>query len=227
MLVCIPNVLSKEQVFQCRERMATTEWVDGKVTAGEQSATVKYNSQLPENSPLANDIGNLILDALARSPTFMAAALPLKIFPPLFNRYENGGHFGVHVDNAIRRVSGTTVRVRTDLSATLFFSEPEEYDGGELVIEDVYGVQEIKLAAGDMVLYPSTSLHRVEPVTRGARICSFFWMQSMVRDDGQRALLYDLDRSIQELALEQGIEHPNVVRLSGIYHNLIRRWADT
>ena len=227
MLVCIPNVLSKQQVAYCRDRMATAEWVDGKVTAGQQSATVKYNLQLPEGSAVAREIGDLILDALANTPPFISAALPLKIFPPLFNRYENSGHFGIHVDNAIRHVPGTVVRVRTDLSATLFFAEPDEYDGGELIIEDTYGAQAVKLAAGDMVLYPSTSLHRVEPVTRGARICSFFWLQSMVRDDGQRTLLYDLDQSIQDLANEQGIEHANVVRLSGIYHNLIRRWADT
>lgn len=227
MLVCIPNVLSKQQVAYCRDRMATAEWVDGKVTAGQQSATVKYNLQLPEGSAVAREIGDLILDALANTPAFISAALPLKIFPPLFNRYENGGHFGIHVDNAIRYVPGTVVRVRTDLSATLFFAEPDEYDGGELIIEDTYGAQAVKLAAGDMVLYPSTSLHRVKPVTRGARICSFFWLQSMVRDDDQRTLLYDLDQSIQELASEQGIEHANVVRLSGIYHNLIRRWADT
>lgn len=227
MLVCIPNVLSKQQVAYCRDRMATAEWVDGKVTAGQQSATVKYNLQLPEGSAVAREIGDLILDALANTPAFISAALPLKIFPPLFNRYENGGHFGIHVDNAIRHVPGTVVRVRTDLSATLFFAEPDEYDGGELIIEDTYGAQAVKLAAGDMVLYPSTSLHRVKPVTRGARICSFFWLQSMVRDDGQRTLLYDLDQSIQDLANEQGIEHANVVRLSGIYHNLIRCWADT
>lgn len=227
MLISIPNILTKEQVAACREQMDAVEWVDGKVTAGNQSGAVKHNTQLPEGSPLANEIGDLIMDALAKSPTFASAALPLKIFPPLFNRYENGGNFGVHVDNAIRNVKGSIVRIRTDLSATLFFSEPDEYEGGELVIEDVYGTQEVKLNAGDMVLYPSTSLHRVEPVTRGARVASFFWMQSMIRDDGQRTILYDLDQNIQNLARELGINHSEVVSLSGIYHNLIRRWADT
>ena len=227
MLVCIPHVLNAEQVAYCRARMAESEWVDGRVTAGLQSSIVKHNSQLSETSPIAQELGDLILDALVQSPAFISAALPLKIFPPLFNRYENGGHFGVHVDNAIRHVSGTLVRVRTDLSVTLFLTEPDEYDGGELVIEDNYGAQAIKLAAGDLVLYPSTSLHRVEPITRGARTCSFLWLQSMVRDNADRAMLYDLDQTIQTLAREKGLGDAQVVRLSGIYHNLIRRWADT
>ncbi|MFZ1388277.1 MAG: Fe2+-dependent dioxygenase [Thiolinea sp.] len=226
MLVCIPKVLSKAQVAACRERMDAAEWIDGKTTAGQQSAAVKQNSQLPENSPLATELGNLILDALAQTPQFISAALPLKIFPPLFNRYQQGGQFGTHVDNAIRHVPGTIVRIRTDLSCTLFLSEPEEYLGGELVIEDNYGAQAVKLAAGDLVLYPSTSLHRVEVVTAGARICSFFWLQSMVRDAGERTLLYDLDQTIQNLAITLGLNHPQVVELSSIYHNLIRRWAD-
>lgn len=226
MLICIPKVLSKAQVIACRQRMDATEWIDGKTTAGQQSAAVKQNSQLPENSPLATEIGNLILDALAQTPQFISAALPLKIFPPLFNRYQQGGQFGTHVDNAIRHVPGTIVRIRTDLSCTLFLSEPEEYLGGELVIEDNYGAQAVKLAAGDLVLYPSTSLHRVEAVTEGARICSFCWLQSMVRDDGERTLLYDLDQNIQNLAITLGLNHPQVVELSSIYHNLIRRWAD-
>lgn len=226
MLICIPQVLSKAQVAACRARMEAVDWIDGKVTAGEQSAAVKQNSQLPENSLLATEIGDLILDALAQTPQFISAALPAKIFPPLFNRYEYGGHFGLHVDNAIRHVPGTLVRIRTDLSCTLFFSEPEEYEGGELIIEDNYGAQAVKLAAGDIVLYPSTSLHRVEAVTVGTRICSFFWLQSMVRDDGERTLLYDLDRNIQSLAITLGLNHPQVVQLSSIYHNLIRRWAE-
>ena len=226
MLICIPKVLSKAQVVACRERMDAAEWLDGKTTAGQQSAAVKQNSQLPENSPLATEIGNLILDALSQTPQFISAALPLKIFPPLFNRYQQGGQFGTHVDNAIRHVPGTIVRIRTDLSCTLFLSEPEEYVGGELVIEDNYGAQAVKLAAGDLVLYPSTSLHRVEAVTAGVRICSFFWLQSMVRDDGERTLLYDLDQTIQNLAVTLGLNHPQVVELSSIYHNLIRRWAD-
>ncbi|EIJ33584.1 Fe2+-dependent dioxygenase [Thiothrix nivea] len=226
MLICIPNVLSKEQIAHCRAQLDAAEWVDGKTTAGGQAATAKHNLQLAQNSALAEEIGGLILDALAKSPQFISAALPLKIFPPMFNRYEGGGNYGIHVDNAIRYVPGTTVKVRTDVSTTVFFSEPEEYDGGELVIEDNYGAQEVKLAAGDMVVYPSTSLHQVRPVTRGARIASFLWTQSMVRDDGQRTLLYDLDQSIQELSLELGAGHPQTVRLAGIYHNLLRRWAD-
>ncbi len=227
MLLCIPNVLTKQQVVHCRAQLDAAEWVDGKVTAGQQAATAKNNLQLAQTSPLAQQLGDVILDALVNNAQFISAALPLKIYPPMFNRYEGGGNFGVHVDNAIRYVPGTIVRVRTDVSATLFFAEPEEYEGGELVIEDNFGAQEVKLAAGDMVLYPSTSLHQVRPVTRGARIASFFWMQSMIRDDGQRTLLYDLDQSIQELTLELGVGHPQTVKLTGIYHNLVRRWADT
>lgn len=227
MLLCIPNVLSKEQIANCREQLANAQWIDGKVTTGQQSATVKNNLQLPQNIIIAHTLGETILDALNYLPQFISAALPLKTFPPLFNRYENGGHFGIHTDSSIMTIPNTNVRVRTDLSATVFFAEPDEYDGGELIIEDVYGAQAVKLAAGDMVLYPSTSLHRVTPVTRGARICAFFWLQSMIRDDGQRTLLYDLDQSIQSLAVELGIGHSEVVKLSGIYHNLIRRWADT
>lgn len=227
MLLCVPDVLSKAQVAECRTVLAQAEWVDGRVTAGAQSAVVKQNRQIPEDSPVARTVGERILAALAANPLFISAALPLKIFPPLFNSYAGGEHFGVHVDNAIRIVKGTVMRVRTDLSATLFLTEPAEYDGGELVIEDSYGAQEVKLAAGDMVLYPSTSLHQVRPVTRGVRVGAFFWMQSMVRDDGKRTLLFDLDQTIQALAREHGVDHPTAVRLSGIYHNLIRRWADT
>lgn len=227
MLLCIPNVLSKQQVAQCRAQLDAAEWVDGKVTAGQQAATAKNNLQLAQTSPLAQQLGNVILDALAQNSQFVSAALPLKIYPPMFNCYTGGGNFGIHVDNAIRYVPGTIVRVRTDVSATLFLAEPEDYDGGELVIEDNFGAQEVKLAAGDMVLYPSTSLHQVRPVTRGARLASFIWMQSMIRDDGQRTLLYDLDQSIQELTLELGVGHPQTVKLAGIYHNLVRRWADT
>lgn len=227
MLLCIPNVLTKQQVAQCRAQLEAAEWVNGKVTAGQQAATAKNNLQLAQTSPLAQELGDFILDALANNSQFISAALPLKIYPPLFNRYAGGGNFGVHVDNSIRYVPGTIVRVRTDVSATLFLAEPEEYEGGELVIEDNFGAQEVKLAAGDMVLYPATSLHQVLPVTSGARIASFFWMQSMIRDDGQRTLLYDLDQSIQELTLELGVGHPQTVKLAGIYHNLVRRWADT
>lgn len=226
MLVKIPALLSKTEVAHCRSIMEAAEWVDGKVTAGYQSAKNKNNIQLTENSNAANQLGDIILAALAKNNLFMSAALPLKIFPPLFNCYQGGHSFGVHVDNAIRQVKGTAVKVRTDLSMTLFFSEPEEYDGGELVIEDTYGTQSIKLAAGDMILYPSTSLHRVTPVTEGRRLASFFWLQSMVASDEKRSLLYDMDMSIQNLS--QGNEdHPAIIQLTGVYHNLLRQWAQT
>ena len=226
MLVRIPAVLSKAEVAHCRSVLEAAEWVDGKVTAGYQSAKSKNNIQLLENSDAANQLGDIILAALANNNLFMSAALPLKIFPPLFNCYQGGHSFGVHVDNAIRQVKGTAVKVRTDLSMTLFFSEPEEYDGGELVIEDTYGTQSVKLAAGDMILYPSTSLHRVTPVTRGRRLASFFWLQSMIASDEKRSLLYDMDMSIQNLS--QGNEdHPAIIQLTGVYHNLLRQWAQT
>lgn len=226
MLLCIPEVLSKEQVAHCRRTIDRAEWVDGRITAGAQSATVKNNLQLPEGSPAARELGDMVLDALSRSPLFISAAIPLKIFPPLFNRYGVGQSFGTHVDGAIRAVPGTPVRIRTDLSVTLFLAEPDEYDGGELTVEDKYGTQEVKLPAGDLVLYPSTSLHHVKPVTRGTRTASFFWLQSMVRDDSARTLLFDLDQTIQQLSAERGIEDAACVRLTGIYHNLIRYWAD-
>lgn len=226
MLVKIPALLSNKEVRHCRSIMEAANWVDGKVTAGYQSAKAKNNIQLEENSAEAKQLGDIILAALAKNNLFMSAALPLKIFPPLFNCYQGGHAFGVHVDNAIRQVKGTAVKVRTDLSMTLFFSEPEEYDGGELVIEDTYGTQSVKLAAGDMILYPSTSLHRVTPVTRGRRLASFFWLQSMVASDEKRTLLYDMDMSIQNLS--QGNEdHPAIIQLTGVYHNLLRQWAQT
>jgi PKHD-type hydroxylase len=225
-LLCIPEVLTKEQVACCRQAMDKADWIDGRVTAGAQSASVKNNLQLPEGSPAARELGDMVLDALSRSPLFISAAIPLKIFPPLFNRYGVGQSFGTHVDGAIRAVPGTPVRIRTDLSVTLFLAEPDEYDGGELTVEDKYGTQEVKLPAGDLVLYPSTSLHHVKPVMRGTRTASFFWLQSMVRDDNARTLLFDLDQTIQELSAERGIEDPACVRLTGIYHNLIRHWAD-
>jgi PKHD-type hydroxylase len=206
--------------------MEAANWVDGKVTAGYQSAKTKNNIQLEENSDAAKQLGDIILAALAKNNLFMSAALPLKIFPPLFNCYQGGHSFGVHVDNAIRQVKGTAVKVRTDLSMTLFFSEPEEYDGGELVIEDTYGTQSVKLAAGDMILYPSTSLHRVTPVTRGRRLASFFWLQSMVASDEKRTLLYDMDMSIQNLS-QGNKDHPAIIQLTGVYHNLLRQWAQT
>ncbi len=227
MLTIIPEVLSKTQVAECRELMDQAEWVDGNVTSGHQSALAKDNMQLPEGSPAARQIGDLIQDALGANPLFISAALPLKVFPPLFNRYEAGQAFGTHVDNAIRHLRGTNFRIRSDLSATLFLSEPEDYDGGELTIEDVYGEQQVKLPAGHMVLYPSSSLHHVTPVTRGARISSFFWLQSMVRDDGQRTLLFQLDNAIRKIGLDRGHQDAEVISLTGVYHNLLRRWADS
>ena len=225
MLIQIPNVLSREKVASCRRRLESAEWVDGNITAGHQSRLAKDNMQLAEEDPTAVEMGDVILAALERNPLFVSAALPQKIFPPLFNRYTGGQNFGTHVDNAIRQVKGTEHRVRTDLSATLFFSEPDEYDGGELVVEDNYGVQRVKLNPGSLILYPASSLHHVTPVTRGVRIASFFWIQSMVRDDGERTLLFDLDTAIQRVAAEAP-EHPSVIQLTGIYHNLLRRWAD-
>lgn len=225
MLLQIPQVLTPEQVTRCRMQLDEAAWVDGKVTAGSQSAQVKHNAQLPEASPVARQLGDLILDALQKSPLFVTAALPLRVFPPLFNRYEGGQSFGTHVDNSIRQVTGTPHRIRTDLSATLFFSGPEEYEGGELLVEDTYGTQSVKLPAGHLILYPSTSLHHVRPVTRGARVSSFFWIQSMVRDDGRRSLLFDLDLAIQRLRGDHP-EHESGVQLTGVYHNLLRQWAD-
>jgi PKHD-type hydroxylase len=225
MLLQIPEVLSAAEVAQARKLLDQAGWVDGKVTAGHQSARAKDNMQLPESDPVAQQLGDQVLTALQRSPMFMAAALPAKVFPPLFNRYQGGQSFGTHVDNAIRQVAGTGHRVRTDLSATLFFAPPEEYDGGELLVEDTYGVHSVKLPAGHLVLYPSSSLHHVQPVTRGARLASFFWIQSMVRDDGERTLLFDLDMAIQRVGSEAP-DNPSVVQLTGVYHNLLRRWAE-
>jgi PKHD-type hydroxylase len=224
MLLPIPDVLTREQVAQARHLLEGVEWVDGRVTAGRQSARAKDNLQVKEDHPVARELGDVVLEALERSPLFMTAALPLRVFPPLFNRYEGGQSFGTHVDNAIRQIPGTPHRVRTDLSATLFLSSPDEYDGGELVVEDTYGVHSVKLSAGHLVLYPGTSLHHVRPVTRGARIASFFWIQSMVPDDGERTLLFDLDMAIQRLSRDDP-DHPSAVQLTGVYHNLLRRWA--
>ncbi|NQD91601.1 Fe2+-dependent dioxygenase [Pseudomonas sp. CrR25] len=226
MMLHIPQVLSPEQVAECRQLLQQAQWVDGKATAGFQSAMAKDNLQLPEGCPEAKAMGELILAALGRNPLFISAALPSKVFPPLFNCYQGGQSFGLHVDNAVREVRATGEKIRTDLSATLFFTSPDEYDGGELLVEDTYGAHSVKLPAGDLILYPSTSLHRVNPVTRGARVCSFFWLQSMVRDDGQRSLLFDLDSSIQQLNGELGAGHASSVQLTGVYHNLLRRWAD-
>jgi PKHD-type hydroxylase len=225
MLVQIPDVLSGEQVANARRALDAADWVDGRVTAGPQSARVKHNRQLPENHPLSIELGNLILKTLPSNALFMSAALPLRIFPPLFNRYQGGEAFGHHVDNAIRVVPGSGHRIRTDLSATLFLTDPSEYDGGELIVEDTYGTHSVKLPAGHMVLYPSASLHGVKPVSRGARVASFFWIQSMIRDDGQRTLLFDLDTAVQQLSRDLP-DHPSTLQLTGVYHNLIRRWAE-
>jgi len=226
MLLRIPEVLSAAEVARCRDALATADWADGRITAGYQSAQAKHNLQLPEDSPVAQQLGELVLAALQRNALFLAAALPLKVFPPLFNRYDGGHGFGSHVDNAVRSVRGTPHRVRTDLSATLFLGAPEDYDGGELVVEDTYGAHAVKLPAGDLLLYPASSLHLVRPVTRGSRVASFFWVQSMVRDDGARTLLYDLDRAVQQVHRDLP-ESPAAVQLTGVYHNLLRRWAET
>lgn len=226
MLVHIPNVLTPPEVAHCRAVLEKTRWVDGRVTAGRQSAEAKFNLQVPESAPEARALGDIVLKGLARTPLFTSAVLPLKVFPPLFNRYDTGMKFDAHVDNAVRFVPDTSVRVRTDVSATLFLTEPDDYDGGELVVQDTYGTHAVKLPAGDMIVYPSTSLHNVTPVTRGSRWASFFWIESMVRDDGQRRLLFDLDEAIQGVRQAIG-EHPSAVQLTGVYHNLLRRWADT
>jgi PKHD-type hydroxylase len=228
MLVCVPEILSKADVAEFRRTMDASDWEDGRSTAGAQSAMVKRNEQLRPDSEVARKLGNRIVSALTANPRFLSAAIPLHIFPPLFNRYtaNDGHHFGVHVDNAVRGDRFTGLRIRTDLSVTLFLTEPEEYDGGELVIEDTYGSHEVKLAAGDLVLYPASSLHLVTPVTRGARVASFFWVQSMIRDAHTRSLIYDLDNSIQALVERLGRDDPETVRLTGIYHNLIRLWSE-
>jgi len=226
MLTIIPDVLPAETVAAFRARLEAADWIDGNATSGAQSALAKRNRQLPEDSAVARDLGAQILDALGRSPLFIAAALPLKVFPPLFNQYAGGEAFDIHVDNAIRFRQGTDFRIRSDLSATLFLADPDGYDGGELTIEAQFGVQQIKLPAGHMVLYPSSSLHRVTPVTRGSRLAAFFWLQSMVRDDGARRILFDLDRATQAVAADKSQGDPAVIQLTGVYHNLLRRWAD-
>jgi len=225
MLLTIPELLTAADVARARQALDQAEWVDGRVTAGMQSARAKDNEQLSEQHPVARQLGEMILGKLGQNALFISAALPSRVFPPLFNRYRGGQSFGTHVDNAIRQVAGTAHRMRTDLSATLFFSSPDEYDGGELQVEDAYGIHSVKLPAGHLVLYPSTSLHHVQPVTRGARVASFFWIQSMVRDDGERTLLFDLDTAIQRLN-EDTPNHPATVQLTGVYHNLVRRWAE-
>jgi PKHD-type hydroxylase len=226
MLLHIPEILGAEQLAETRAMLASAEWVDGRVTAGHHSARVKRNRQVPERHPIARRLGDMILAALDRSPLFLSAALPLKIVPPLFNRYEGGETYGNHVDGAVRAVPGAPYRLRTDLSATLFLSAPEEYDGGELVVDDTFGAHRVKLPAGSMILYPGSSLHRVEPVRRGIRLAAFFWIESMVRDDGQRRLLFDLDMAAQQTAAAIP-DNPAVAELYNVYNNLLRRWADT
>lgn len=225
MLIRIPQVLSAPQVKDARKALEAADWGDGRATAGYLSARVKDNAQVPEGHPVARRLGDMILDALDKNQLFISAALPLKVVPPLFNRYAGGQAYGGHVDGAIRPVFGTPHRVRTDLSATLFLSEPVEYDGGELVVQDLAGETRIKFPAGDMVLYPGLSVHRVEPVTRGVRLASFFWIQSMIRDDGQRTVLFDLDMAINQVA-EAIPEHRAVIALTNCYHNLLRGWAE-
>ena len=222
----IPDLLDAATLARVRAVLDAGDWIDGNVTSGAQSALAKRNRQLPEASAAARDAGGIVLDALGRTPLFVAAALPLKVYPPLFNRYEGGEAFGAHVDNAIRIQRGSEFRIRSDLSCTIFLSDPDNYDGGELVIEEPSGERRVKLAAGSAILYPASSVHRVEPVTRGVRLASFFWLQSMVRGSEQRAILFDLDRAVQRVGGELGQGHRAAVELTGVYHNLLRRWAD-
>jgi PKHD-type hydroxylase len=226
MVLTVPHLLSETQVAECRKALETAEWVDGKATAGYLSSRTKNNVQVPEGHPLARRFGNAILDALDKNPLFISAALPLKVLPPLFNRYTGGQSYGGHIDGAVRPIVGTPHRVRTDLSATVFLSDPSEYDGGELIIGDGGEEKAVKLPAGDMVLYSGGTVHRVTPVTRGVRVAAFFWVQSMVRDDRRRAILFDLDNALQQLG-RTGADHDSCVRLAGVYHNLLREWADT
>ena len=224
MLLHVPEVLSRDEVARMRSALDAADWTDGRATVGPQGAQVKRNRQLPEDSPLGRELGQRILDALGRHPLWLSAALPLRSVPPLFNRYEGGEHYGLHIDSAVRAVPGSALPLRTDVSSTLFLSDPADYDGGELVVVDTYGTHEVKLPAGDLILYPSTSLHRVEPVTRGVRVASFFWTQSLVADDAQRATLFELDQNIQRLRMRIG-DCEEVLGLTGHYHNLVRRWG--
>ncbi|UBQ40268.1 Fe2+-dependent dioxygenase [Comamonas thiooxydans] len=226
MLLRIPCLLTPDEVRHCRQVLEAASWQDGKTTAGHVAAQVKSNLQLPLDSKTGQQIGDLILDRLGRNPLFMSAALPLKVLPPRFNRYEGGGTYGNHIDNAFFTIPGTAIKVRTDVSTTVFFSDPDEYEGGELMVEDTFGQQSVKLAAGDAIVYPGTSLHRVNPVTRGTRYASFFWTHSLVKSAEQRRLLFDLDQSIQQLTQEQP-EHPRIAALSGTYHNLLRMWSES
>lgn len=226
MLLCIPDILDAQALADLRALAEAADWQDGRHTAGAQSAQIKLNAQIPLNSPALPALQRKVIAALTANPTWVSAVLPLHILPPMFNRYAGGQTFGTHVDNAIRVIPGEGRQIRTDVSCTLFLSDPGEYDGGELVVEGHYGAQAVKLPAGHCVVYPSTSLHQVTPVTRGTRLASFFWVQSMLRDDTRREMLFDLDQTIQSLAGQLGLNAPEVVRLTGIYHNLIRQWAE-
>lgn len=226
MMFRLRNVLSPGEVQEVRQALEAADWVDGRASAGHLATRVKDNEQLAEDHPASRRLGDLVLQALGRHQAFLAAALPLKVLPPRFNRYRGGGQYGMHVDASVFSVPGTPHRIRSDLSATLFLSDPDEYEGGELVVADTYGEHAVRLAAGDMVLYPGSSLHRVTPVTRGTRLASFFWIQSLVRDDGRRALMWELDGAIRDLAGELP-GHPALDRLTGVYHNLLRQWAQT
>ncbi|NHZ98280.1 Fe2+-dependent dioxygenase [Massilia sp. CCM 8734] len=225
MMLHIPQVLTPDQVAAMRRSLDAADWTDGRATVGAQGAQVKHNEQLPTDGPLAAELGRIILAALAANPLYFAAALPLRTVPPLFNRYTGGGHYGAHVDGAVRNVPGSALPLRTDVSCTLFLCEPEDYDGGELIVNDTYGVHEVKLPAGDMIVYPSSSVHKVEAVTRGSRVCSFFWVQSMVRDDARRAMLLELDQTIVRLRAQLG-DSEETVSLTGHYHNLLRMWSE-
>jgi len=225
MLLHIPDVLSREQVMQMRAMLDAADWTDGRETVGAQGAQVKRNQQLPDASPLRQQLGEVVLAALAKNPLYHAAALPLRTLSPRFNRYQGGGQYGFHVDGAVMALSGDA-QLRSDVSCTLFLSEPDEYDGGELIVNDTYGEHEVKLPAGDLIVYPSSSLHRVTPVTRGARMASFFWVQSLIRDDSRRRLLFELDASIQRLT-QTGADAASLLQLTGVYHNLLRQWAET
>ena len=225
MLLHIPDVLSREQVTQMRAMLDAADWTDGRETVGAQGAQVKRNQQLPDASPLRQQLGEVVLAALARNPLYHAAALPLRTLSPRFNRYQGGGQYGFHVDGAVMALSGDA-QLRSDVSCTLFLSEPDEYDGGELIVNDTYGEHEVKLPAGDLIVYPSSSLHRVTPVTRGARMAAFFWVQSLIRDDSRRRLLFELDASIQRLT-QTGADAASLLQLTGVYHNLLRQWAET
>jgi PKHD-type hydroxylase len=226
MVLTIPRLLTPSQVTEFQKVLGTAEWIDGKATAGYLSSRTKNNEQVPEGHPAARRLGNLILDELDKNQLFIAAALPLRVLPPLFNRYTGGQSYGGHIDGAVRPVAGTPYRVRTDLSATLFLTDPEEYEGGELVVGEGEAEKRIKLPGGDMVLYGGGTVHRVMSVTKGVRMAAFFWVQSMVRDDTRRAILLDLDNALQQLS-RTGADHDACLRLAGVYHNLLRQWADT